>query len=98
MRERAQAQERNREREREYDARRGSAASRGYDADWRLARAGFLAEHPLCEECRKRGKLTAATVVDHIKPHRGDKALFWNSRNWQSLCATCHGRKTARGE
>ncbi|HWL55465.1 MAG TPA: HNH endonuclease [Paracoccus sp. (in: a-proteobacteria)] len=31
-----------------------------------------------------------ATLVDHIKPHRGDKALFWNWNNWQALCAPCH--------
>jgi 5-methylcytosine-specific restriction protein A len=38
--------------------------------------------------------LTPATAVDHIQPHRGDYELFWDSDNWQPLCATCHGRKT----
>lgn len=36
-----------------------------------------------------------ANVVDHIKPHRGDKVLFWDSANWQPLCKECHDRKTA---
>ncbi len=34
--------------------------------------------------------LTLATVADHIEPHRGDGIKFWNFRNLQSLCATCH--------
>jgi 5-methylcytosine-specific restriction endonuclease McrA len=29
-------------------------------------------------------------VVDHIQPHRGDQRLFWDRRNWQPLCRTCH--------
>lgn len=36
-----------------------------------------------------------ASVVDHVIPHRGDKALFWDSDNWQPLCKPCHDRKTA---
>lgn len=62
-----------------------------YGRRWRKARAAFLAEHPFCVDC---GRL--ADEVDHVTPHRGDRALFWSSDNWQSLCETCHGRKTAR--
>lgn len=40
--------------------------------------------------------MVAATIVDHKVPHKGDKALFWDSTNWQSLCKPCHDRKTAR--
>lgn len=76
---------------------RGSAASRGYDARWRRARKAFLQAHPLCAECRKEGRYTAASVVDHIIPHRGDANLFWDERNWQSLCKDCHDRKTGCG-
>jgi len=36
-----------------------------------------------------------ATVVDHITPHKGDNDLFWDRANWQSLCESCHNRKTA---
>ncbi|WP_232215691.1 HNH endonuclease signature motif containing protein [Paracoccus sp. J55] len=39
-----------------------------------------------------------ATLVDHIKPHRGDKALFWNWNNWQALCTPCHNRHKQRQE
>lgn len=82
----------------EADARRGTAAERGYDHRWRAARAIFLAQNPLCVECLESNRTTAATVVDHKQPHRGDPALFWDRRNWQSLCAEHHGKKTAAGE
>ncbi|WP_309242099.1 HNH endonuclease [Paenibacillus sp. S150] len=29
-------------------------------------------------------------------PHKGDMELFWNEANWQPLCASCHGIKTAK--
>jgi len=41
------------------------------------------------------GRLNAATVVDHIVPHKGDAVLFWKQSNWQALCRDCHNRKTA---
>jgi hypothetical protein len=34
--------------------------------------------------------VTAAVLVDHIDPHRGDMKKFWDSANWQSLCKPCH--------
>lgn len=55
-------------------------------------RAAFLQRHPMCNLCHT----AAASVLDHITPHRGIARLFWDQSNWQSLCATCHGRKTAR--
>ena len=39
---------------------------------------------------------TRATVVDHIKPHRGSWPLFIDPANHQSLCKRCHDQKTAR--
>ena len=56
--------------------------------------AWFKHSHPLCVECKKQGKLTQATVVDHIVPHRGDQKLFWDESNWQPLCKPCHDKKT----
>ncbi len=61
-----------------------------YDAQWQKARLRFLGNHPLCVICLKRGRVSPATVVDHIKPHKGDMELFWDSDNWQSLCKQCH--------
>ncbi len=80
-----------------YDERRGTAHERGYIAEWRRASREFLKEHPLCAECLREGRIQAAEVVDHIEPHRGNMNLFWDVENWQSLCKTCHNRKTASG-
>jgi 5-methylcytosine-specific restriction protein A len=82
---------------------RGTAHQRGYDARWRRARAAYLAAHPLCAECSRQGRVTPARVVDHVVPHRGDQALFWDEANWQPLCDhtspfDCHGAKTGRGQ
>jgi 5-methylcytosine-specific restriction protein A len=44
----------------------------------------------------KTNKVTAATVVDHVIPHKGDKALFWDESNWQPMCAPCHSSKTVK--
>ena len=71
-----------------------SAGIRGYGRLWQKARKLYLAAHPLCVQCMKEGRYTKATVVDHIKPHRGDEILFWNQDNWQSLCKPCHDKKT----
>lgn len=71
-----------------------SSGARGYDSRWQKARTSYLQSHPLCVECMKQGRYTKATVVDHIKPHKGDQKLFWDHDNWQSLCKPCHDRKT----
>lgn len=71
---------------------------RGYTYEWRRASKAYLKEHPLCAECLLNGKLTPATVVDHIIPHRGDRRLFWDKNNWQSLCKPCHDAKTLKEE
>ena len=67
-----------------------TSAQRGYGYKWQQARAGYLAHNQLCVYCQREGRVTAATVVDHITPHRGDMALFWQRSNWQSLCRPCH--------
>lgn len=76
---------------------RESAQARGYDSKWRVARKRYLAQHPLCVKCFEEGKISPATVVDHIVPHRGDMKMFWNEENWQPLCKPCHDEKTGRG-
>lgn len=54
-----------------------------------------LLREPFCRECAKFGLRIPATDVDHIVPHRGDWSLFVDSDNLQSLCHSCHSRKTA---
>jgi 5-methylcytosine-specific restriction enzyme A len=69
-----------------------------YGRAWRKARVGHLRQHPLCIMCKHQGKVCSATVVDHITPHRGDHALFWNPNNWQSLCQPHHDSTKQREE
>lgn len=80
---------------REPDRQRGTASQRGYGSRWQQARLEHLYREPLCRACQSAGRIVAATVVDHIQPHKGDHALFWRRSNWQSLCESCHNRKTA---
>lgn len=69
---------------------KGTAAQRGYGYKWQVARAAWLEAHPLCVYCQREGRVTAATVVDHSTPHRGDMKIFWDRSQWVSLCTHCH--------
>lgn len=75
-----------------------TANARGYNYEWQKARADHLEANPLCVMCYALGIIAAATVVDHKRPHRGDMVLFWDRRNWQSLCKTCHSKHKQRME
>ena len=77
------------------DSRRGDATQRGYTAAWRKARGVYLSGHPLCAQCEREGRVTAAYVVDHIIPHLGDMRKFWEQSNWEALCGPHHNTKTA---
>ena len=62
---------------------------------WRKLRAMKLAQEPMCEECARLGRLTPAQMVDHIVPiNKGGGAL--DKSNLQSLCNSCHARKSAK--
>lgn len=63
---------------------------RGYDARWDKAAAAFKAEHPLCLGCQAIGQVKAASVVDHVEPHKGDMIKFWDAANLQPSCAWHH--------
>jgi len=78
------------------DQQRGSSTQRGYGSRWQRARAAYLRRHPLCVECLQEDRVVAATIVDHIIPHRGDHRLFWDEGNWQALCAPHHDSKRGR--
>ena len=65
---------------------------------WQRLRAQVLREQPFCVVCLRHGRRMVATDVDHIVPHRGNAALFWDRNNLQSLDKACHAIKTTRGE
>lgn len=67
-----------------------------YGHRWRKIAAAHLSKEPLCRHCDRRGIVREASHVDHIVPHHGDHRLFHDAENLQSLCASCHGRKTRR--
>lgn len=83
------------QRKAEHDRWRDSSTKRGYGKRWQKARASYLARHPLCKHCERAGITCAAVELDHVIPHRGDMKLFWDNKNWQGLCKSCHSRKTA---
>lgn len=74
-----------RERKARFDAKRPSSRERGYNAEWQKARSDYLKVYSSCVRCG-----SAATVVDHRTPHKGNDQLFWDRSNWQALCTPCH--------
>jgi 5-methylcytosine-specific restriction protein A len=86
------------ERQRRVDMTRGSSTSRLYGYRWQQERKRFLQQHPLCVHCLAKGVITAATVVDHRKAHRGDRTLFWDKSNWDPCCKPCHDAKPEAAE
>lgn len=60
---------------------------------WLAVRKQHLQNEPLCRTCRKVGKLTEATHVDHIIP-RSIGGSEYDETNLQSLCMSCHSSKT----
>lgn len=60
---------------------------------WMNTRAKWLSAHPLCIMCEQRGRVTAATEVDHVIPLvEGGKD---DDSNYQSLCYAHHKDKTS---
>lgn len=66
---------------------RPNAAARGYDAKWRKKRDSALAQVPLCWVCYFFGRISAAFILDHVEPHRGEKKKF--AGMVQGLCGDC---------
>lgn len=81
---------------------RGTAASRGYDADWRRTRRQKLDQDPLCEDHLEmtggRAPFIPAIDVHHIKKVKTHPKLRLEMSNLMSLCKACHAKRTARGE
>ncbi|MBT0778048.1 HNH endonuclease [Paracoccus pantotrophus] len=61
-------------------------------AEWQRLRWDCLASALFtCARCGVIGQ-SRELVADHIRPHRGDRDLFFDPGNLQCLCATCHNR------
>lgn len=93
-----------------YLSRDASAVSRQRDqtlawrkwyktARWQKLRWSVLVRDLFtCHICSKAVSDTSLLVADHIKPHRGDLALFWDEGNLQCLCKACHDTVKQREE
>jgi len=78
----------------EYDKTRNSINSKVYNTTWRKLRRVKLNNNPLCEICLAKCKVVQAEEVDHIKPVSRYPELRLIYDNLQSLCVTCHSKKT----
>lgn len=60
-------------------------------ARWSRIRAAQLAATPLCEPCAKATppRVTPATTVHHVIPHKGDPTIF-HTGPFESHCKACH--------
>jgi len=65
---------------------------------WKVLRREQLASNPLCAFCQAQGLITAASVADHVIPHRNNLELFFSPGNLQSLCKHCHDSHKQRLE
>lgn len=73
---------------------RDPATRKRYGRAWRKIRDHFIKANPLCEECKRKGKLTAAQEVHHILPlSRGGTH---DESNLMSVCTSCHSSISAR--
>jgi 5-methylcytosine-specific restriction protein A len=81
----------------EYDhSRKGDSFRKLYGSPrWKRVRASHLASEPLCRPCKRRGRIEATRIVDHITPIRRGGDPFDDS-NLQSLCWSCHSEKSIR--
>jgi 5-methylcytosine-specific restriction protein A len=71
------------------DARRATAAERGYDAAWRKQRAAYLKRNRECVNCG-----APATDLHHIT--RMADGGTDDDGNLEPLCHACHSRLTAQ--
>jgi len=80
----------------EYNTRRDPQVKKWLNsARYRKARKYFLGRNPLCVRTSTPQRPVIATILDHITPHRGDYALFWDQSNWQALSKVAHDKKTS---
>lgn len=61
------------------------------DRIWKQMREDHLWKEPQCVVC----KTTLNLQVDHIFEHKGNKDLFYDPNNLQTLCISCHGFKSS---
>lgn len=78
-----------------------SRHQRGYGAAWVKLRTKVLKRDcGLCQVCKRAGRVTIATQVDHIVSKANANRMKWTPQqtdhesNLQSICGPCHLVKT----
>lgn len=66
-------------------------------AAWQRLRSAKTAADPLCERCLLTNRLKPVAAVDHKVPISSGGNPFPPLDGLESLCWSCHSRKTARG-
>lgn len=65
---------------------------------WERVSKAYREAHPWCAECQRQGRITLATDVHHVVPHRGVPDAFWvTDDGLEGLCHACHSRITQAG-
>ena len=62
---------------------------------WKKLRKTFAILNPLCKMCKDTNIIKPVDEVDHIIPVSQKPDLFFDWLNLQSLCRSCHEKKTA---
>ncbi|MEK4606553.1 HNH endonuclease [Geobacillus sp. FSL W8-1251] len=94
----AEKRQRSRQNDKEYDKYKRNQQARAFyhSKEWERTRLAVLArDNYLCQRCLNEKRITRAVVVDHIRPLLVDWERRLDMNNLQSLCASCHNRKTA---
>jgi len=94
----AEQRQRDKQRDKHYDKYKRNQQARAFyhSKEWERIRLAVLSrDNFLCQECLKNKRITRAVIADHIVP----LLVAWDKRldmsNLQSLCQSCHNRKTA---
>ena len=62
-----------------------------YSSAWRKCRETILTRDKyLCQPCLRKGMVTRATIVHHIKPLADYPELAFDADNLESCCHECH--------
>jgi 5-methylcytosine-specific restriction endonuclease McrA len=72
-----------------------SRHDRGYGTAWYKTRARIMRrDKRLCQTCRRAGRATVATEVNHVKPKA--QGGTDDEANLEAICSPCHKAETAR--
>jgi len=77
---------RSRQRDRDAPWRKMYKTARWQRLRWKVIEQS----HFTCVMCGRLTSDTSQLVADHIIPHKGNEALFWDKGNLQCLCRNCH--------